>query len=532
MNGDRDRAQRALDLFQNWADASQPDGPLFQVAELLPGVDAVAFAVHLQGGHYAQALRSVTKTSWVNVDIDEVVLLLRFRSLSNLWASKVDVARVDVIPRQLSLVVGLSDLLTNFLQTDQQGRRRSSSMAIDGGSLTRGQTVMDLSKELIKGIVDDKLSRRVDYFTEMMPDYMDWLVEIMNRYLPEYRRESLSWRLFSPRRLPPLSEEALQELQNAFPNMTVASGPLTMPPEISTKSRQRTLPEGSSTVSCWAFAGCLGLGTKVGMLACTAGALMGAAEAGRAVVRRVAECVNQRNMLIWDHAILRPQPTAEGSDNNSVASSSSSAPPESNGENIHSPNSNASSGLPDSAPGFVLEITADDVERLDPLARNYFLEAVSPERGPACSLRALFRSFSHRWLLDTLRETVDTEHPQPFVVDVDLDPWEVELESYSFNLKLPRMRFAFVFHLDLTRKGESTHIVRAYVAFSDDWLSNLLQSFRDQLLGWDLRELDPRFAGFTQPVYAAFDLDCSWASPDTLRLVGRALKTRLDLPAS
>eukprot|EP00913_Durusdinium_trenchii_P029817 g27942.t1 len=45
-------------------------------------------------------------------------------SLTHLWCDKVDIQEVDVIPRQLSLVVGMSDMAANFLRIDRQGHRR------------------------------------------------------------------------------------------------------------------------------------------------------------------------------------------------------------------------------------------------------------------------------------------------------------------------------------------------------------------------------------------------------------------------
>ena len=44
---------RALNLFESWGAVANPDSGLWQMAELLPGADAVAFAVHLQGGSLA-----------------------------------------------------------------------------------------------------------------------------------------------------------------------------------------------------------------------------------------------------------------------------------------------------------------------------------------------------------------------------------------------------------------------------------------------------------------------------------------------
>ena len=48
--GREERCARALNLFESWGELSGPDSSLWQVAELLPGADAVAFAMHLQGG--------------------------------------------------------------------------------------------------------------------------------------------------------------------------------------------------------------------------------------------------------------------------------------------------------------------------------------------------------------------------------------------------------------------------------------------------------------------------------------------------
>eukprot|EP00435_Cladocopium_sp_Y103_P043632 s2722_g12.t1 len=187
--GPDERVSRAIDLPRSWGSASDPDSALWQMAELVPGADAVAFAVHLQGGYYAQALRSVTKTSWVNVRTEELILCIRCDSLLQIWCNKVDILHVDVIPRQFSLVVGLSDLATNFLEIDREGQRRHIKDPEASGEETQ-RTAMALSKELVKGVVDEILALRIDYFTRNVPTYADWVVEFLNGYLlPKYRQE-------------------------------------------------------------------------------------------------------------------------------------------------------------------------------------------------------------------------------------------------------------------------------------------------------------------------------------------------------
>ncbi|CAE7244867.1 odh [Symbiodinium natans] len=124
MNGDKERAARAMNLVDSplvgWSSIDDPNSGLWQVAELIPGTDAVAFAVHLQSGHYAQALRSITKTSWVNVMTSEMTFFIHCPAACETWCEKVDILQVDVLPRQLSLVVGLSDVVTNFLREDRE----------------------------------------------------------------------------------------------------------------------------------------------------------------------------------------------------------------------------------------------------------------------------------------------------------------------------------------------------------------------------------------------------------------------------
>mmetsp|Transcript_40602 Transcript_40602/g.73084 ORF Transcript_40602/g.73084 Transcript_40602/m.73084 type:complete len:839 (+) Transcript_40602:65-2581(+) len=641
MNGDGKRAVRALDLFQSWADVSTPDGALWQVAELLPGTDAVAFAMHFEGGHYAHALRSVTKVSWVNVEVEEVVLFIRFEKFGQLSAKRIEFGKVKVIPRQLSLVVGMSDLLTNFLRMDREGHRRV--FTFDAEKRQKDQDLMQVTQELIKGLVEDILSRRMAYWKDMIPEYMDYLIELFNKhYLPSWRKESLAWRLCAPKALPPLSDKARQELQRSFPNVTVHSGILEPPDPISLKTASR-LPELSSTasVTCFSMAAFCGLGSKVGLIACAAGVVAGAADASRAAMRKLARCVSDRNARVWKSAVLQPQPKSEYSPGDhspqpsepsetprsppsgpaadtadtrpasdekrlspeltgfSASSSSSSvatmrqiqedlpfhfasgdytfdpltdfprlpspvpeepaeeqsakleeapekgrqASKESTGSikqplpilaEGHESSSNSPTAT-DSLPpggnrGVVLEIADFDVEQLDPLARQYLLDSVTPAWSCFPALGACLQQMRRRYLWHYLQEVLEPDcGHQPFVVEVHTDEYEVKLESYSFNLTLPAMRFALVFYVAC---DGPPRITRTLAALPDELVDNVLQSFGEQLTTWDLREFDPRFAGFTRAVHAKFDLEVSWSSPKTMRLLGRGLKSRLDLPGA
>lgn len=655
MNGDADRATRALDLFGNWAQADHRDGPLWKVAELIPGTDALAFASHLQGGYYAQALRSLTKTSWVNVEIHEATLFIVMPQLGAV-SSRTLFGKCDIVPRQLSLVAGMSDLLTNFVRLDQEGHRRAFRFDVefDVEKLLQKEdkTIMDLSKALIKSITDDKLRRRIDVFTEMIPDLADWLVDVLNRKLPRWRKESVPWRLCAPDALPPLKEDSKEVLRSIFPRLQVTAGQLQEPGPVQLKpvrARSR-LPEASGAVSCLSFVGCCGLGVKVGILAGAVSLASAAAELPGAAMRAVLRNFSTDNSASWQRVMREPQPPvpslgethSDSSEGGSSCSSSggidedkpplrpdcSAAPvsePFADGETSAStssprdseglalweltalegvpywpelrvpertehkavptsassdsrqsacsrscspqpdssekrrggvkepdpaaplqasqaaaPGSEAAAsedgfchhggdGSPQHDTGVVLEVAPVDIEKLEPVLREYLREAVFPAWRYAPGLGATIQGLSQRLLWTLARQAVDLKAgPVPLVIPVDTDELEVELEGYGFNLVLPCMCFALVFYVTLD--GPHLGIDRMFAAFPDALVVNVLQYFKDQLLGWDLRRLDRRFKDFTNPAHVSFDLDISWESSSTLRLHARKVKSRLDLP--
>jgi len=133
-------------------------------------------------------------------------------------------------------------------------------------------------------------------------------------------------------------------------------------------------------------------------------------------------------------------------------------------------------------------------------------------------LRALARS-----VLET-----GPESTAPVVFEVELEEWEIELENYSFNLTLPSMRFAVIFHLSL--EGGAPRTTRFFAVLPDGLLDRVAKKLQSQVCRWDLRELDPRFAGFTQPAHVDFDLRFRWSEDGSPLIEGRSLRSRLDLP--
>lgn len=141
MNGNHNEAERALNLFDSWTQAGDPDGALAKVAELFPGTDLVAFALHMQSNQFAQALRCVCKTTWVNIEVDRVILWVNAPKVKDIAVNCSEIRGVDANPRCLSLIVGLNDIFASYLEVDRRDLLRpninsESSLSDDWTTIT------------------------------------------------------------------------------------------------------------------------------------------------------------------------------------------------------------------------------------------------------------------------------------------------------------------------------------------------------------------------------------------------------------
>eukprot|EP00435_Cladocopium_sp_Y103_P046149 s2722_g13.t1 len=344
--------------------------------------------------------------------------------------------------------------------------------------------------------------------------------------------ESTAWQLFSPREFPALSDEEKQEGQAAFPSITVQHRSLDAPEPIRLKPRRMPM----ASTSCWSFAALAGLCglAKVGAGACAAGCVAGVAQLGHSVVRTVIDSIGHGNARRWQSAVVAPQPaqtpSAASSGGGLSTSDSGTQPKESPKETPTGKGSDDTAectGTTLAGHGVVLELPSEAVERLSPYLCDYLLRAVTSNQKSSW-WRALRRLLGRRWLLSAVHSAI--KDPLPLVLALDLDPWEVELDGYSFNLQMPSMRFAVVLQVEVSSIGCS--FVRAFAAFPDELVENLIRCLQEQMQGWDLREMDPRFAGFTQPARVAFDLEVDWPSSSEIRFMAKKLNSRLDLSAS
>jgi len=611
-SGDREAALRALNLVEGWSQAFEPDSAFTRVAELLPGADLYAFAVHVQAGFYAQALRSLTKTSWVNVAADTATLTIDCSSLKDLLCVGTEMTGVAVQPRQFSLVVGLKDVLTSFLIIDKEGHRRVLRTGVDLERLGQGPDAMKLTRELLESLVNEKMTRSVTRFNDNMPQRLDWLQEVFNWYIPQWRSQSrlhfAAWPS-CPAPLPRVPKEFVEACQESMPWIQFRHGPLpeVRPTRIRPGRQSRNFATAASAVGCFSAVGALGVGAKVSPLLCIAGLVAGASELGRMAVRRTAALLDTSNSTVWANVVSAPQPRwvwrsrqghtngvgardevapgaaavapavaacrADGShacgsaalaqklqqqqqrQQHQIPATSSEA--SSSSSSSYSEASSGSAAVPSMTPpgsspatsddecdggshsrearnskhrehaqpqGLVLELQEDDAARLGGLLRSYFLQEVWGGGFRARLMQAvepLLQAFM-RWTLDVENHTTEV------VVEVDLDEWEIELEGYSFNLHMPSMRFAIVLVLSLD--GGVPRMKRAFAAFPDELLDNIMKGWQAQIPEWDLRELDPRFKGFRKPAHVSSRLCLKWPKPGCFRLEAHSVQSRLDLP--
>jgi len=523
LSGNREEALRALDLMEGWASSFKPDGPFARIAELLPGTDAFAFALHVQGGHYAQALRSVTKTSWVNVGAARVVGKLQCARIKEIKAVDIEPFGMEVIPRQLSVLVGMADILANFARGAQEGRRQPG---VDVESVNNGTQAMEVTKEMLKRLIDQLVQKRVKALQSAIPSIAEWLVRILDNWFQRMRRADRQLRAILPRSVPLFTPALVGEFQRSFPRCRVQSGPLPRIEPVKLRRRRVPAAEAAAAGCCFSAFAC-GLGVKAGALACCAGLMAGTMALGRLAVRKVVAWVDRRNADAWESALVKPLPEYLDEDGRpvvrseqaSVAASSSSAPED------------ARKGPPgdsaDEPRGCLLVFEESDVAMMADLARSYVLEHCY--RGSSAVFLRLLEPVMHflaRRNLETARGTI-----VPFVTWCSIESeWSVTMSGYSWEkLRMPPGKFAMMLHLSLESGVFRT--VGMFVAFPDAWVERICQRVGDQVQKWDIREIDSRFRGFTEPIHVDFDLAVRWSSgPAEVTLEARGVRSRLDLP--
>lgn len=567
LNGNHDRAERAVNLMNSWMTAGDPDGALAKVAELFPGTDLLAFALHMKSDQYAQALRCITKTQFVNIEVDKVFLWVNAKNVKDLAVSTSEIRGVEAHPRCLSLIVGVNDLFTKFLEdkadkdehhfretwysqsslpssysddfmlaegsftiidaprsprrtTRRKKRKPSPRKSTKEGQNHDFQIVGVETEELVTEWANDFIREIVDSMVNGIPLCLEWTIDAVNNHtLPRWRRESWRYRFLFHHDMPrfdaaqSLQSDGKQELpatakafMSSFPFLSITHTPffesesVKLPEPRSRSCLRRTVAPavaGATCVSCAA-----GAGVKAVGLACMGGFLLGAHQLCRWIYRRACRHFNGYNQEAWEAAALGREPSTN------------------KGQSRHD---TPSDPRPERKWGVMLKFPEAGGVTLVNSIWDYIIKNIRC----GCILGPLFHC-CQPCLQAGVRFCAPNWQAVPFVMDVETGEMKLELdpEVWPDGLHLPNVRVALLVHLGLS--GDLPSSVR--IAVPDTIIKEISESLRKQIGELDIRTLEPRLSGFTQPFRVDFQVALEWPQVDKCKLVIQGLKSSLHLP--
>lgn len=560
--GDHEEAKKALNLVRQWRDVGSADGALARVAELLPGADIIAFGLMLNHGNFAQAVRAICKTRWVEVKAkSSAISLWTGCCLEDLAVMSIQ-SDVVIEPRAASLSSALLDVGIHLLDFNTHGQRRwqsgGSSASSSSSSFSRART--GKRKSLKHYVGDVKLTKANEVLQggfeiafKRAPEAVEALVDLTNwsvfEWEPASRTSDIIMRalyvLFPPlvcelpgpeaqptdSHLPPSALFGLA-LRDSLPGVAVRHGPMPLNPrdfQIPTRVElgleeapgpglKGRLPEVSCLVGCLSLQGAvLGL-HSLGPVACLAGCAAGMGWAHRGVKARLATWANQVNATVWDWMSAPVVPLSDQLD--------TTAP-----ETVRrlAARGKAASSRPSSSAtqpeGIIIEWSQDLLEELDGASklRDYFLQEFLARSRPL--------NWSHPafWLLQffelPLRHFLDSAlggRAAPMVIPIPLPAG-----LYNDTLWLPEIRVMLILWFRFT---DHRYVTGVSVALVDGMIDQIVNVVKAQLQPEDLRSLDARLEDFTEAIDLKFDVALRWAAEDHLRIELNDLSVRLGLP--
>eukprot|EP00930_Biecheleria_cincta_P044863 TRINITY_DN30908_c0_g1_i1.p1 TRINITY_DN30908_c0_g1~~TRINITY_DN30908_c0_g1_i1.p1 ORF type:complete len:777 (-),score=133.74 TRINITY_DN30908_c0_g1_i1:29-2359(-) len=560
--GDHEEAKKALNLVRQWRDVGSADGALARVAELLPGADIIAFGLMLNHGNFAQAVRAICKTRWVEVKARSSSIGLSMGcSLEDLAVTSIQ-SDVVIEPRAASLSSALLDVGMHLLDFDPHGRRRwqSGGSSASSSSSSSSRTKTSKRKSLKNYVGDVKLAKAnealqggLETAFKRAPEAVEALVDLTNwavfEWKPASRTSDIIMRalyiLFPPlvcelpgpdatpsdSHLPPSAVFSLA-LRDSLPGVVVRHGPMPLNPkdfQIPTRAElgveeapnpclKGRLPEVSCLVGCLSLQGAV-LGVhSLAPVACLAGCAAGVGWAHRGVKARLASWANQVNAAVWDWMSAPVVPLSDQLDATAPGTV----------RRLAARGEAASSRPPPSATqpeGIIIEWPQELLEELDGASklRDYFLQEFLARSRPL--------NWSHPafWLLQffelPLRHFLDSclgGQAAPMVIPIPLPAG-----LYSDTIWLPEIRVMLILWFRFT---DHRYVTGVSVALVDGLIDQIVNVAKAQMQPEDLRSLDARLADFTEPIDLKFDVALRWAAEDRLRIEFNDLSVKLGLP--
>jgi len=530
--GDKEQAEEAMHLVRNWKHSLSPHGALARVAELLPGIDVVWFGIMLQQGHFASALRVVTKTRWVDVKAGRIALVVRCGRVADweVFGLKSDLV---IAPKSRSLTASLLDLLLNFFEINAAGEKRSwirkfaSAQSLDELS-TGFRDRVNKGSELKAHQVTKALQMGICAFTRSVPTIVDESVDLINWARNDWipvsswaKRVMIAYRCFAPS-LASASDGTdgfflVDAIQKALPSCTAYHQPMpksAIPPR--TRAQRRIgLPEVAATVSCVSVVGCLGFGMHTGFVACLAGCVAGLGAAHRTVKKNLVSWLNRSNAYVWEWMSEPVQPIAKQGEDDNWPDVGTTCPPWLLKQMPEREKSLAQPASPQPPVGLVFEFPELDVYDAGTYIRGYILNQWYRRHW----LGWLLWAFERPLLLKFLNDAFSGGGAEVAI------PIPVPAGSSSLYW-LPDIRVLLILELNWSKKPN--YVRKVKVAMVDGQVEQIAHTLRRQLLPEDLRELDPRLEEFSSPIELELDFHMEWPQDQNLHLEFSNVHMRLD----
>lgn len=499
IRGHHREAQEALNLLKNWRDCGSADGALAKVAEMLPGVDVIAFGVHVNAGNFAQALRSISKTQWTDVTGD-VIISFDLATLHGFSVSDIQASNLEVIPVASFMYGGLLDIVTNLIEVNSRGQKRSRFLR---AAAARSPTnPVHRVKETLLGCCNEALEDLTqETLPEMIPELLDSAAMAATSYF-QSQKGYMSFLL--PKALPAKPHELEKEFQRSLEKVTVCHK-RAIPVEV---VRQKEIGKFGSAEVIATSTCCLGLGLQSAGLACLAGCFCGFSQLRRWLQRQFVPLVNSQNEQAWNDATKEPTQVFIRRPSPMEAEKSESQP--------------SDRRMPFA---LIAELRGEAAERLSAALGRYF-----------CHEMPLMKLLGHRgfhllrrWMMGLLTPCSDGFDGVP-VVPLVLHA-EVGEGLYSIcgqGLWLPSMSFALVLECHLSAEPFVSTI---QIVVTDDLVDQVLDVLQTGIRGIDLRQLDTRLGGFAEPINLHCKALLSWPQASSPRLDLRDIKIHLQLPS-
>eukprot|EP00930_Biecheleria_cincta_P035130 TRINITY_DN24195_c0_g1_i1.p1 TRINITY_DN24195_c0_g1~~TRINITY_DN24195_c0_g1_i1.p1 ORF type:complete len:692 (-),score=144.42 TRINITY_DN24195_c0_g1_i1:265-2340(-) len=513
LRGHHSEAAQALDLLGNWKKFGGADGALAKVAEMLPATDVIAFGLHTAHGHFAHALRSITKTRWVDIRGDSICILLSTESLRLLQITNMQVVNLDLKPMATVLWGGLIDQCIHLLEVDSSGNERVRRRQLRRGDDSQQRSgARSWAKDSLVSSLNETLSNVFEEtLPDMVPDLAKMTADSINTTLAQYRKGSLLMKCVLPKVLPsPPPTAFVQEISDGLPKIALRHAQLFPPSALRSKQPspgRLGVPEVAAAVSGCSLLACLGLGFHTGPLACMAGCFAGLGVLGRKARRQFVPLINSMNAEAYAGAIKPPKQILADRSGGAMASQGRQQ------EN--------------SIPETVTAVLPNEhVLRLASLIKDHVFAKLPVVQflGGACEGGLAF--FLERWLIRCLSEEVDGPPVVPVVV-------HVEVPAGMFNVVGEQIwlpSFSIAAFLDCELCPGKPYVTQVRLAMIDAHIEQILDVLQIEAGAIDLRTLDPRLDGFAEPINLLAQVKLSWPQASLLRIDIRNLKVHLSLP--